>query len=422
MTEGGNKRPRVGSGGSNVACHATRKVSSIEELENFEIEEECVFAAVKQEDHPLLAEKGFFRSLAKNYKKILNTFCADKVALHSNAKCYVLRAFDDLTPELREIVKEKALEYHVFHNKRKYEDLSLDECLRLLGDEYGVMVSFETVGHIAHLNLPAERLWAKDIIAKILMDKHKHIHTVVNKVKEVENQFRTMELELLRGEDNLITLQQENGYTFKIDFRNVYWNSRLIQERERISDTFHLGDVVVDMFAGVGPFAVYAAAKGCLVLANDLNPVGTAYIDINASLNKLSHLITSYNRDAREFAKEVADLSFMDKAVSKYKNYDLKPESKIHFVMNLPKDAIEFLDVFNGLMKDKNIQEQRTLMIHCYCFSSAQDVETDIDERVEKALQHRIESRAIVKVRDVSPKKHMYCVEFNMPGAVLSKG
>ncbi|KAK1932733.1 tRNA (guanine(37)-N1)-methyltransferase [Babesia divergens] len=420
MPESRLKRPRVVSCGSQPTTCASRKVTSIEELENYVIEEKCLFVAIRMGDQSLFAEKGFFRSLAKNYRKLLITSCSSHVAMHDDAKCFVLRAFETLAPDLQELIKNKSADFHPFTNIRRYEDFSLDECLRLLGDENGVMVSFETVGHIAHLNLPTERLWAKDIIAKILLDKHKHIRTVVNKVKEVDNKFRTMELELLGGEDNLVTTQLENRYTFKIDFRNVYWNSRLIQERERISDTFHMGDVVVDMFAGVGPFAIYAAARGCLVFANDLNPVGAQYIDINASLNKCSHLISSYNMDAREFARTISQLSFMDKGVMKYKDYELKPESKVHFVMNLPKDAIEFLDVFNGLLHAMAPESQRTCMVHCYCFSAANDVEADIDERIERTLQRRIDSRNITKVRDVSPKKHMYCIEFNMPPEVLS--
>ncbi len=47
--------------------------------------------------------------------------------------------------------------------------------------------------------------------------------------------------------------------------RAVYWNSRLEQEHKRLVDTFRPGQVVVDMMAGIGPFAVPAAQKGCKV-------------------------------------------------------------------------------------------------------------------------------------------------------------
>ncbi|ORM42272.1 tRNA (guanine(37)-N1)-methyltransferase [Babesia sp. Xinjiang] len=393
------KRRLEGSTAWSPAVSALPEIKSPEDLENYAIKEDCVFVALRPEDQKTFAEKGFFRKLVRNYKKSLNTACLKDVELPDDARRFVVSGWETLNSDLQALIQTKAIAFRNFTHIRRYEDLSLDECLRLLGDSHGVMVSFETVGHIAHLNLPSERLWAKHIIAKILLDKHKHIRTVVNKVKEVDNEFRTMELELLGGSDDFVAVQHENGYTFKIDFRKVYWNSRLIRERERISETFNMGDVVVDMFAGVGPFAVYAAGKGCLVFANDLNPVGTRYIEINANLNKIANMVFPYNLDARDFVKNFANYGIMDKAATAFRDHVLKPENKVHFVMNLPKDAIEFLDVLVGLAKGVSSANVRTCMVHCYCFSDAEDVEADIDERMAKVLKEHIGEKKIINGR-----------------------
>ena len=45
----------------------------------------------------------------------------------------------------------------------------------------------------------------------------------------------------------------------------VYWNSRLESEHKRLVDGFRPGQVVVDVMAGIGPFAVPAAQRGCTV-------------------------------------------------------------------------------------------------------------------------------------------------------------
>lgn len=49
---------------------------------------------------------------------------------------------------------------------------------------------------------------------------------------------------------------------------------------------------MADVFAGVGPFALPAAKKGCAVLANDLNPESYKYLKINIDKNNVrSHLL-----------------------------------------------------------------------------------------------------------------------------------
>lgn len=45
----------------------------------------------------------------------------------------------------------------------------------------------------------------------------------------------------------------------------VYWNSRLEAEHNRLVSSFQPSDVVVDIMAGIGPFAVPAGLRGCKV-------------------------------------------------------------------------------------------------------------------------------------------------------------
>lgn len=69
------------------------------------------------------------------------------------------------------------------------------------------------------------------------------------------------------------------------DFSKVYWNSRLHTEHDRLVQMFKPEDVVADVFAGVGPFALPAAKKGCAVLANDLNPESAHWLTKNIITN-----------------------------------------------------------------------------------------------------------------------------------------
>lgn len=65
---------------------------------------------------------------------------------------------------------------------------------------------------------------------------------------------------------------REEDCVFQFDYSKVYWNSRLNTEHKRLVNMFRPGEVVVDVMAGVGPFAIPAGKKGVFVWANDLNP------------------------------------------------------------------------------------------------------------------------------------------------------
>ena len=86
---------------------------------------------------------------------------------------------------------------------------------------------------------------------------------------------------------NLRSRQSESGCTFTFDFSKVYWNSRLQHEHDRLIDLLPVGSVVADVMAGVGPFAVPAAKKGCYVLGNDLNPESVRWMRENQAKNKV---------------------------------------------------------------------------------------------------------------------------------------
>jgi len=48
------------------------------------------------------------------------------------------------------------------------------------------------------------------------------IQTVVNKIDAIQNDFRTMELEVLAGNNSLVTTVIENGIRFQVDLAAVY--------------------------------------------------------------------------------------------------------------------------------------------------------------------------------------------------------
>ena len=195
-------------------------------------------------------------------------------------------------------------------------------------------------------------------------------------------------------------------------------------EHQRVVGFMSRDDVVYDMFAGVGPFAIPAAKKGCKVFANDLNPESYKWLHHNVKLNKIKTDVHLFNMDGREFVTTVAKPDMLSQFKAKesgLQNY------RVHFIMNLPATAVEFLDVFRGLISGKDLEscgacesDIEMPTIHCYCFSKSQDPVGDAQERTEAVLGQKLSAHHSIRiVRNVAPNKEMLCVTFVMPITVM---
>lgn len=80
----------------------------------------------------------------------------------------------------------------------------------------------------------------------------------------------------------------ESDCIFEFDYSKVYWNSKLEAEHSRLIDLFRPGEVVCDVMAGIGPFAVPAGKKRVFVWANDKNPESAKYLQAAITKNKVS--------------------------------------------------------------------------------------------------------------------------------------
>ena len=243
-----------------------------------------------------------------------------------------------------------------------------------------------------------------------MLDKNSpQIKTVVNKVDTIDETFRFFHMELLAGEDQMIATTKEHGCLFNFDFSKVYWNSRLQSEHKRLVEMFAENDVICDMFAGVGPFAIPAAKKGCVVYANDLNPESFSSLKKNCKLNHVERNVHCFNMDARDFV------------VSLVRKMETLPLN--HVIMNLPASAVHFLDVFKGVYSMWSLNGVNSSLnlptIHCYCFSKAENPMSDAQHQVTSALGvDGLEKCLVHCVRNVAPKKVMLCVSFMLPHSV----
>jgi tRNA (guanine37-N1)-methyltransferase len=288
--------------------------------------------------------------------------------------------------------------------KLTYENWSASQIIRAILppsiEDTEVVSGFEIVGHIAHLNLKECHQPYRFIIGQVILDKNPSIRTVVNKLNTIHTEYRYFDMELLAGEDNFITTAIEHKIKFRMDFSKLYWNSRLGTEHKRVVDLIPSGSIVLDMFCGIGPFALPLAKKKCFVHANDLNPESYKYLLKNIEINHITQqYITCYNQDGREFVEKFT--------------------GQIDFViMNLPASAYEFLDVFMGLYS-KGEEQLKPPTVFCYHFADTEaPVENSINAISEK-MGCPINPEEVYLVRKTAPKTWMTCVRFTIPNSVL---
>ncbi|EEQ36691.1 hypothetical protein CLUG_00814 [Clavispora lusitaniae ATCC 42720] len=376
---------------------------------------------------------------------------------------------DKLSPTALEKIKEYGVSIKPYVLTLDYSFWKADDILNAVLPENlldEIPTGFAQAGHIAHLNLRSEFKPYGPLIGQVILDKNSKIETVVDKVDSIGTKFRTFKMKILAGKDDFIVEQSESGCKFRFDFSSVYWNSRLSTEHERLITQFQPNEVVGDVFAGVGPFAVPAGKKNVLVLANDLNPESYKYLKENISLNNVQQFVQPYNYDGREFIREspriLLEWAKSEGKVQKTKTIkrrkvDPQTKEKIttkdvevtsvpipkfftNYVMNLPDSALTFLDEFVGLYSRfpeveeavKNDPDFKLPIINVHCFEKYSPTETEpsmeeLHRRVHAKIVKLIgfeapfEKFSFHLVRKVSPTKPMFCVTFELPHEVAFK-
>lgn len=323
-----------------------------------------------------------------------------------------------------EILKYQAEDVYL-----NYDNFSSNEILRKylpneLAEDRDFPKNYETIGTIAHLTMREKFIPYQKIIGSVILDKNKGLKTVINKTNRIDNVFRTYAFDLLAGEENYDVTVKEGNIKLNFDIRKVFWCSKLSSERDRMLNIIKKGEVLCDAFCGVGPLAIRAAKNQVKVFANDLNPECYEYLKENIKINKIKeNLITPYNMCAREFIK---------KCFNENENID-------HVYMNLPKDALEFLDVFKGIkikhnnktndnFTNQNLNEKvddinniKMPLIHVYCFANGENAINEISDRINKALHPYIINKDTInlhEIKDISSKKLMFSVSFELPKEV----
>ncbi|MHA1680711.1 MAG: class I SAM-dependent methyltransferase [Promethearchaeota archaeon] len=172
---------------------------------------------------------------------------------------------------------------------------------------------FQTLEDVLITNLKPELLKYKTMIGRAYMELLPYIKSVWCKtfgVSKVVGQFRTPTgVEHVAGEKKSIVQVVENGVIFKHDFTKIIFSKGNIKERSYLPSKVKDGEVIVDMFAGIGYFSLMIAkkAKPKRIYACEINPVSFSFLSENIRLNEVSSTIDARQGDCAEIVPRLKE-------------------------------------------------------------------------------------------------------------------
>jgi len=230
-----------------------------------------------------------------------------------------------------------------------------------------VYKSYDIVGDIAVIRLPEFLKQHSKIIAEAIMQTHKRVKTVLRQASPVFGNFRLRQLEWVAGERKTETIHKEHGCLFKVDLGRCYFSPRLSYERTRIAKQVQPGEVIVNMFAGVGCYSIIIAthSEAEKIYSIDINPVAVQRMQENIKLNKVEERVVPIQGDAKRIVEE------------RFRN------AADRIIMPLPEKAYEYLDCTVLALKPTGG------WIHYYDFEHAKKGEKPI-EKIESKVSKKL--------------------------------
>lgn len=159
---------------------------------------------------------------------------------------------------------------------------------------------FSLVGDVAVILIPPNLEGQKRKIGEAIIQCHKNVTCVLNKISKLEGERRVASFEVLAG-CWTVTCHREFGFSYGLDVARVFFNPRLAYERMRVASKVRARERSIVPFAGVGPFAIPAASAGARVLALEISSDSCRWLAKNARLNRVEEKIDIVNCDAFTF-------------------------------------------------------------------------------------------------------------------------
>ena len=170
-----------------------------------------------------------------------------------------------------------------------------------------LITSFNVVGSIAIIEIPAALKKKEKIIGSALLQVNKNIKTACKITSAHKGEFRLQPVKVIAGERSTETIHREAGCKFKVKIGKVFFSPRLSTERLRISKIIKKDETVAALFAGVGPFPIVFAKNSKMkkAYAVELNPAAAVLMNENVALNKVRNKVEVFKGDVRKIVPKL---------------------------------------------------------------------------------------------------------------------
>jgi len=236
-------------------------------------------------------------------------------------------------------------------------------------DLANIYSSYDIIGDIAIIRLTETSRPHSKAIAQAIMNVYKNVKSVFAQTSPVSGDYRVRKLEFIAGENKTCTIHKESECVFSVDLEKCYFSPRLFFERKRIAEQVKSGEIVVNMFSGVGCFSIIIGKHSNVekIYSIDINPVAVQIMRENIRMNRLFEKVVPILGDAKDV---------IEKRLRRVADRVLMP---------LPEKAYEYLPYALSALKETGG------WIHYYDFEHARKNENPI-EKTKKKVSGKLEA------------------------------
>ena len=273
-----------------------------------------------------------------------------------------------------------------------------------------VIKSYDVIGDTILIKVHPDLESKRGIIAEALHKIYPHVRSIaaVPLYAHIHGLYRTRDIEVIWGDENMETTHKESGCLFKVNPKRVFFSPRLSYERMRVARKVMAGETIINMFSGVGCFSIIIAKiqPQTKIYSIDVNPYAYEYMNKNVRLNKMEGSVIPILGDVREELKRSGLEGVADRVL-----------------MPLPEEAHSFLPLaVRALKLDKDKGGARGV-IHYYDVSTGGRGDDLFDMPIKRArgiissvfgdsLRLKIEERRIV--RSVAPRRYHVVLDLDL--------